>query len=158
MTKVIYREGDIFSTDAVAIGHGVNIVGYMASGIAPFFKQRYPTMYSAYHERCVTYKFQPGNIFVWLDPNKEAQRYVYNISSQDKPGANARLIWLEQGVEKALADADLRGIDRIALPRIGAGIGGLEWDDVRATLESAAAKYNCDIELWTLPAKVEVDA
>jgi len=37
-------------------------------------------------------------------------------------------------------------IDKIALPKIGAGLGGLVWDDVKAIINSVAKDYD-DIAL-----------
>ena len=38
----------------------------------------------------------------------------------------------------------------LALPRIGAGLGGLRWADVRAVLEEELAPLPY-VELWSLP-------
>jgi O-acetyl-ADP-ribose deacetylase (regulator of RNase III) len=38
----------------------------------------------------------------------------------------------------------------LALPRIGAGLGGLRWADVRAILEEELAPLPY-VELWSLP-------
>lgn len=47
-------------------------------------------------------------------------------------------------MEKSLADmvriAELRGIAQVALPRIGAGLGGLDWGDVRSVLQALGDK------------------
>jgi O-acetyl-ADP-ribose deacetylase (regulator of RNase III) len=146
--SVILKEGDLFTSDAPAIGHGVNTVGVMGSGIAVMFKKHHPGMYDVYREMCQDKDLNPGEIFVWLD---EKQRYIYNIASQDNPGSNARLEWLEAGLHEALTDADARGLDRIALPRIGAGIGGLDWESVYLLMQVLVRNYECDIEVWTLP-------
>lgn len=45
-----------------------------------------------------------------------------------------------------LACARQNNIEKIALPKIGAGLGGLVWDDVKATINRVAKDYD-DIDL-----------
>ena len=45
----------------------------------------------------------------------------------------------------ALQDAHERGLGQLGLPRVGAGIGGLDWDDVVATLRAAAEASPLDM-------------
>ena len=42
--------------------------------------------------------------------------------------------------------ASQSNVKSIALPKIGAGLGGLNWDDVKSTIEEVAASFP-DIEL-----------
>jgi O-acetyl-ADP-ribose deacetylase (regulator of RNase III) len=148
MATLIHKTGDMFTTDARAIGHGVNIAGVMGHGIAVQFRNRFPEMHQAYKIACKRGLLEPGKTMIW--PHTD-DLFVYNIASQDQPGRNARLDWLEEGVEAALQHADAKGIEKIALPRIGAGIGGLNWDEVAGALLRLAEEHKCDIEVWTLP-------
>ena len=143
--KLIHLSGDLFTSDAPALAHGVNIDGFMASGIAPIFRAKFPGMYDSYREACHSNRLLAGGVFIW-----PGTPIVYNLASQDRPGPNARIGWLEQAMTLALVDADVNGFDRIAIPRIGCGIGGLDWDDVEPLLERVASQFTCDIEAWTL--------
>ena len=58
------------------------------------------------------------------------------------PGLDA----IADSVRAAIDHARENGVRTIYLPRIGAGIGGLDWDDVRATLETVDAEAD-DVEL-----------
>lgn len=147
MTQLILQTGDLFSTQARALGHGVNVDGMMGAGIAVAFRKRFPDMYGAYAARCMQNLLAPGQTMEWEVPGIG---FVYNIASQDRPGANASLEWLDSGIREALAHADENNIKTIALPRIGCGIGGLDWDDVQTVLRAAAESYQCDIEVWSL--------
>ncbi|WAC50452.1 macro domain-containing protein [Frigoribacterium sp. SL97] len=148
MTKLILKTGDLFSSTAAGIGHGVNTTGVMGAGIAPLFKARHPEMYREYRIACQTGGLVAGETMIWAAPTPGP--VIYNIASQDRPGAHARLEWLESGVRGALRDADMRGVEVIALPRIGCGIGGLDWVDVEPLLAKLAAETTCDLEVWTL--------
>ena len=151
MSKLIHQTGDIFSTTARGIGHGVNVSGVMGAGIAVQFKNRFPEMYVLYRANCLDGRISPGDTFVWPIVLHEGAKplFVYNIASQERPGADATLDWLGQGVIKALAHAEQFGLDKIALPRIGSGIGGLDEAEVEALLTVIAESSPVDIELWT---------
>lgn len=150
MTKLIHMTGDIFTSTAPAIGHGVNVDGVMGHGIAVEFRNRFDHMHTLYREKCANGELLPGQVYIY-QYSGHPERYVYNIASQDRPGRNARYDWLISGTVRALEHAQSRGLDRIALPRIGSGIGGLYLPTVQDILETLATFYEPDIELWTLP-------
>lgn len=138
--------GDLFTSDAPALGHGVNTRGIMGAGIALQFKNRYPEMHEAYVKLCNMELFRPGTTFVYAP--KDGSRYVYNMASQEFPGADARLELLEEAATLAGEDAVFRGFDRIAIPRIGCGIGGLDWTDVVPLLEDIEQRTGIEFEVW----------
>lgn len=145
--KLIEVTGDLFDTTAEAIGHGINCQGSMGAGIAAEFRRRYPVMYEVYKRRCAEGRVFPGSMFCY----KATDKWVFNIASQDRPGPDARLNWLARGLHSALEECDELGVHTLALPRIGAGIGGLAWVDVKAVLQFEATESPVDIEVWTLP-------
>jgi len=147
MTKLIHREGDIFSTTAKGIAHGVNLRGVMGAGIALQFKNRFPDMYEAYRVSCQAGELKPGSAYPWHDEASDLT--TYNITSQIDPGPNASYDLLVRGVVAALQHAAFVGIDTIAFPRIGSGIGGLDEELVEVILTNLAGRSEIDIELWT---------
>lgn len=149
MGELIFKTGDVFTSDAGAIAHGVNTQGVMGAGIAKQFRERYPDMYSQYRRECQFGRLQPGGMMAYLPGHGEFGA-VYNIASQRETGPNAKIEWLGAGVYYALKDAESRGFGKIAMPRIGTGIGGLDWEEVEPWLRGLARASNVDIEVWTL--------
>lgn len=149
MSNVDFKIGDLFSTELPAIGHGVNIYGVMGSGIAPIVRKIYPAVFAPYREACVSHKLQPGQMFpVEVEPNK----WVFNLASQDRPGPNARLDWFEASLRQSFEFAYWSNLEGFAIPRIGAGIGGLTWEDVKAKIIEVAYEYpTVVVEVWSLP-------
>lgn len=141
-------KGDLFKSGAPAIGHGVNCKGVMGSGIATVFKINYPDMYEEYKGACRRGDLRPGMVFPWKD--EESGVWIYNIASQDNPGADARLDWLATGVAKALDHAFKNDVYKIALPKIGCGIGGLDWEDVHKSLSQVERNRVTIIEVYEL--------
>lgn len=154
MGRLIQRAGSLFETDAKALAHGVNEDGLMLTGIAPIFRYAFTDMHTEYVRLCAAHELRAGQMFAW--PAIGDDPAVYNIVSQDRRGASARLIWLDSGIRLALAHADASDVELIAAPRIGCGVGGLDWADVGPVLAAAVADYRCSLEVWTRPVAASV--
>lgn len=141
-------EGDLFDLGLPAIGHGVNLRGMMGAGIARVFRSKYPDMYHAYTVLCSREQIPLGGIMVWQAPNV----MIYNLASQREPGADASLEAVESSVRLAVGNCQASGIPKIGFPRIGCGIGGLEWADVRAIMEKVSQEFpGVEVVAVTLP-------
>jgi O-acetyl-ADP-ribose deacetylase (regulator of RNase III) len=132
-----YVRGDLFANryQAEAFAHGCNCQGSMGAGIAVGFRQRYPAMYEEYQRRCKAEPrlFNLGDVFLWQEDGKPA---VFNLGTQEGYWrARASYEAIEAALKRARALADENSIGSIAMPRIGAGYGGLSWKRVRAVIE-----------------------
>jgi O-acetyl-ADP-ribose deacetylase (regulator of RNase III) len=139
--------GDLFELGLPALGHGCNCAGAMGAGIAVEFKRRFPAMYQEYRSRCRQGRFVPGEIFVWEAPDV----VIYNLATQPIPGPSATLQAIDTSIRAALADAEHRRIARLGVPRIGAGLGGLGWNDVAAVLARASESSTVELIAVSLP-------
>ena len=139
--------GDLFDSRADIIGHGVNTHGVMGAGIAVAFKNRYPDMYERYKAICEQNLLVPGEVYFYVP---ESGPVVANIASQDKPGPNARYGWAMNAIGKVIDYAEHYNLNTIAIPRIGCGIGGLDWKSMRYELASRFHDRSVDIEVWSL--------
>ena len=140
--------GDIFTTTQPAMAHGCNTHGIMGSGIAKIIKDKFPEIYPPYAAACAAGTFNVGDV---LPTQTKSGFWIMNIASQDAPGANARLDWLETSLDNAYRYLEDNKIKGIALPRIGAGIGGLEWKDVIKVMEKLDASHpDVLTEVWSL--------
>lgn len=140
--------GDMFQSDAEVYGHGVNTVGAMGAGIAAQFRANYPEMYEQYRHHCVAGTLTEGKSFVYV---VSTTHWVANIASQDMPGPAARYEWLMTGLAATYNAIKLDGDPgfRLALPQIGCGIGGLDWNIVKVLITEMAEFYKVETELWT---------
>jgi len=144
---VEYRTGNLFSTEAPAIAQGCNCQGLMGAGIAVQFQRRYPEMYQEYRTRCKTGLFNPGDVWAWKEEGVPGAKLILNLGTQDYPGPHARTEWLEEALKKALA---LPGLTSVALPRIGCGLGGLEWEKVQEVIERLGKSSSVTLIVYTL--------
>jgi len=131
---VRHVEGDLFRLGLPALAHGCNCAGSMAGGIARAFRALDEAMYREYRRQCRDGELRLGGIFRWT---LEDCTVVYNLATQQQPGADARLGAITSSVAEMLDDAERSGIPEVGVPHLGAGIGGLAWPDVRQVLEEA---------------------
>lgn len=142
------RKGNIFDADDLdGLAHGVNCQGVMGAGIAKDFRLRWPVMYKGYRSLAEEGSLYPGKVFPYQSPEG---RTIYNLCSQDRPGPDAKLRWVAQSVATMLDYAEDNQVRRIGIPRIGCGIGGLEWIDVRLILELLANESSVDLVAFSL--------
>jgi len=141
MIKYISR-GDIFRIPGVtSYAHGCNCAGAMGKGIALQFKRKFHKMFNQYHALCVSGNFKPGDIFPY---KYSSGSFVYNLATQKHyaiRGQLAKLEHIRKSVDKMLMHASAHRVTDIAMPRIGAGLGGLDWSDVQDVLEDVASDY-----------------
>lgn len=132
-----YVSGDIFVNryKAQALAHGCNCKGAMGVGVAKGFRQRYPEMYQEYRSRCKAQprQFNLGDSFFWKADDNPS---VFNLGTQeDYWRCRASYDAIENSLKTMKRQADEEGIRNIAMPRIGAGYGGLSWSKVRPIVE-----------------------
>ncbi|UWX60374.1 macro domain-containing protein [Chryseobacterium oranimense] len=143
MVTYIY-EGDIFSLEGVSnFAHGCNCAGAMGKGIALQFKTKYPKMYKEYKALCQEGLFLLGDVFIY----KCEAGTIFNLGTQTTWRTKADLNSIENAFEKMLSYSNLNKINKIALPKIGAGLGGLDWNDVKRIVEKLSKNYP-QIDLW----------
>jgi O-acetyl-ADP-ribose deacetylase (regulator of RNase III) len=133
----IFTKGDIFGTDDVrAYAHGCNCAGGMDAGIAVQFKARWPRMYEEYAARCADGRFALGDVFVW----NEGDVTIYNLATQTHWRKKAQYPALAKSLRRMVELATNAGIVRVGLPRIAAGLGGLDWVRVKRMIGEVGAE------------------
>ena len=145
--------GDLFDvldqTDGpVVLGHGVNAEGIMGAGIAAQFRVRYPEMYNNYANLCKDGSLRPGDSWIW---HEDVDRvHIANLVTQDKSGPNAAYRWVGQSLRAVAAWAEQECIPEIHIPKIGCGIGGLDWEGVAEEIASVEDIFNVEVVVWSL--------
>jgi O-acetyl-ADP-ribose deacetylase (regulator of RNase III) len=131
--------GDLFANrfQARALAHGCNCRGSMGAGIATGFRDRYPAMYAEYRRKCKAdpREFNLGDAWLW---KADQQPWVFNLGTQEGVWrARASYQAIEAALRSMRRQADREGLASIAVPRIGAGYGGLSWRKVRGIIEES---------------------
>ena len=143
---MIYKTGDIFTEEVEAIVNTVNCVGVMGRGIALQFKKRYPENFKAYETACKQKKVVPGKMFVYETGSLIAPKYIINFPTKRHWRGASRMEDIEAGLEDLAEVITKLNIKSIAIPPLGAGLGGLDWNDVRARIENMLSNLS-DVEI-----------
>lgn len=151
---MIEKHGDLFDTDAAYIGHGVNTQGMMGAGIAKTFRDQFHRNYAVYKRACIEDTLKPGGFLVVPEKDWDCHlRLIVNFATQEQPGPDATYEWVMASflafAKQASEPNRLRLYgNRIAIPEIGCGIGGLEWSVVELIIRAIEAVYPIEFEVW----------
>ncbi|MEI7240285.1 macro domain-containing protein [Pectobacterium brasiliense] len=132
-----YRQGDILQAETEAIINTVNCVGVMGRGIALQFKNAYPDNFKAYAASCKAKQVVPGKMFVFETGQLTNPRYIINFPTKRHWKGKSRLEDIVAGLDDLVAVIRQHDIRSIAIPPLGSGLGGLDWQDVKPLIESA---------------------
>lgn len=142
---ITYKTGDILSEDAQALVNTVNCVGVMGRGVALQFKRAHPDNFKAYAEECNGGRVNPGSMFVF-ETSRLSPRFIINFPTKRHWRGKSRLDDIEAGLKSLVEEIESRNIGSIAVPPLGCGEGGLDWQEVRAIMETAFADLS-DVEI-----------
>jgi O-acetyl-ADP-ribose deacetylase (regulator of RNase III) len=135
-----FIRGDILRADAEALVNTVNCVGVMGRGIALQVKNAFPENFRAYEAACRREEVEPGRMFVYETGQFTNPRYIINFPTKRHWRGRSRIEDIEAGLRALVAEVKRLGIRSIAVPPLGCGLGGLEWDEVRPRIEAALSE------------------
>jgi O-acetyl-ADP-ribose deacetylase (regulator of RNase III) len=133
-------QGNLLKAPAEALVNTVNTVGVMGKGIALQFRQAFPEMYRAYEKACADGDVQLGRVQVFdVGGLVGGPRWIINFPTKGHWRASSRLADIATGLADLVAKVRQLGIRSIAVPPLGCGNGGLDWNEVRPLIEQAFA-------------------
>ncbi len=143
--SVKVREGDIFKSGAQTLVNTVNCVGVMGKGIALGFRKRFPAMHDDYVQRCKRREVELGKPYLY---KQSSGPWVLNFPTKDHWRSVSRLADIEAGLEYLESHYSQWQIESLAVPPLGSGLGGLEWQVVGPTLYSHLSRLDIPVELF----------
>jgi len=145
MMTIEYKKGDMFEEPTEAIVNTVNCVGVMGKGVALEFKRRWPANFKAYKQLCDDKKLAPGTVFVFDNSDflsESKHRFLLNFPTKKHWRARSKIEYVEDGLKDLVSKIREYGITSVALPPLGCGNGGLDWEDVRPLIEENLAELS----------------
>ncbi len=141
-----FAQGNLLEADVDAVVNTVNTVGVMGKGIALMFKERFPENFKAYQAASKRGEVVTGQMFVTETTELSGPRWIINFPTKRHWRQPSRLEWIAEGLEGLREVIRTKGIRSIAVPPLGSGNGGLDWNSVRPLIEQALGEL-ADLEV-----------
>ena len=125
-----YTKGDIFESQCQAIINTVNCEGKMGKGLAYQFKKKFPEMEQDYVKVCEHGELYPGKLHIY----QENKFLIINFPTKKKWREKSKIEYIIIGLRKLKEEIIKRGINSVAIPPLGAGNGGLNWNEVKTEI------------------------
>ena len=132
-----FATGDILKADTECLVNTVNCVGIMGRGIALQFKKTYPDNFKSYQAACKRQEVLPGQMFVYDTEQLTYPRYIINFPTKRHWRGKTRMDDIESGLVSLVEVIKAKNIRSIAIPPLGCGLGGLDWEEVKPRITSA---------------------
>lgn len=133
---IVYRKGDVVealkSGEIEVLVHGVNCQGAMNSGIAKQIRKEFPIVFEEYRRYFDIRNL--GDIQQVKVDNFE-NKHVVNTYTQSEYGYDGLKFCSYDAIDEAMTKlARVEGA--IGMPKIGAGLGGGNWEIIEAIINS----------------------
>lgn len=135
-----YKKGNLLESDAEALVNTVNCVGVMGKGIALQFKQAFPDNFKEYEKACKNNLVMPGKMFVFRTGSMFNPQYIINFPTKRHWKGKSRIEDIKSGLIDFVEKIREYGIKSVAIPPLGCGNGGLDWNQVQPLIEASAKK------------------
>jgi O-acetyl-ADP-ribose deacetylase (regulator of RNase III) len=137
---ITYVKGNIFDSNAEVLVNPTNCRAVMGAGLAKEFSRRYPGIELWYKKIFKDLGLSPGDLYIYPDNPS-----VLCFPTKNHWKEPSEMEYIEDGLMNLIAIQKL-GEDEpdnyshfsfhsIAFPRLGCGLGGLVWEDVRELME-----------------------
>lgn len=127
---ISFSKGNLFESGRFdIITNTINCCGAMGAGIALEYKTRYPDMFRDYKKKCQNNEYFPGHIYEY---KVDSALTIINFTTKDHWRSPSKLCWIESGLDELreyLKNVSWENL--VAVPRLGCGLGGLKWSEVR---------------------------
>lgn len=150
-----YIEADVLSTDVRVLVHGCNARGAFGAGVAGAIARRYPESAEAYHAAHARGLTRLGAV---LPSQTRDGKIILHAITQDRygrPSPGVRFVDYDavstaMARVAAMAKEGVPGFlgstfNRIAMPAIGAGLGGGDWSEIVRRIEVGLGDVDADV-------------
>ena len=118
-----YTKADIFRIKDAGywVVNPVNTVGVSGKGLALAFKNKYMSSYYKYKNACDNKTISTSKVFI-----DETEKIVY-FATKEHWRNNSEIEYIVNGLKDLRIQAERLNIKTIAMPKIGCGLGGLDF-------------------------------
>lgn len=149
-----YIKGSILDAPQKYIAHGCNAQNRMGSGVAKVLFDVYPEVKERYHNFC-SFMVNQGyrsQLIGSGDPVDCGDRTVYNLITQEYFGYDRKLYVSYDAIFKSFEFMKVSGVREVAIPKIGCGLAGGNWEIVSRIIDDATGD-DLDVYVYYLEDK-----
>jgi O-acetyl-ADP-ribose deacetylase (regulator of RNase III) len=144
-----FTKGNLLESGAEALVNTVNTVGVMGKGIALQFKQAFPANYKLYRDACKNGELQTGKLLVVKDSNLlTGEKTIINFPTKQDWKNPSKNEYIASGLIALLSYLKQSKLKSIALPALGCGNGGLDWQVIKPMLTGILSELNMEIIIY----------
>lgn len=143
-----FKTGNLFDSNAEALVNAVNTIGVMGKGVALQFIERFPTNFKIYAAACKKDEVEIGKMFITATNSLLNPKWIINFPTKKHWIDKSSYSFIELGLDDLVGQIENLDIKSIAIPALGAGLGGLDWDTVKTIIENTLHDLNIDITIF----------
>lgn len=141
---ITFETGDILTSSAQCLVNTVNCEGFMGKGIAYQFKEKFPENNKYYVSACKSGTFFVGQILFFAENDK----IIANFPTKDKWREKSQYSYIETGLDALVKGINENHISSIAIPPLGCGNGGLDWNVVKKMISDKFQDSTANIVIY----------
>lgn len=130
-----FVKGNLLAAPTEALVNTVNTVGVMGKGIALQFKERFPENRQIYERASKAGEVKIGKMLVVQEHTTEGEKFIINFPTKTEWFKKSQYVYIEEGLKDLARVINELKIKSIAIPPLGCGNGGLQWDKVKKMIE-----------------------
>ena len=137
-----FIKGNLLEAKADALVNTVNTVGVMGKGIALQFRETFPENYKFYQKACKQGAVQIGKMLVFDHGQFVNPRFIVNFPTKSHWREKSKLEDVKAGLvdlQKVIREYRIKSI---AIPPLGCGSGGLDWNIVRPMIVDSLSQFD----------------
>lgn len=151
-----YTTGNLLESDAEALVNTVNTVGVMGKGIALQFKNMFPNNFKLYAKACKNNELNIGQLLVTEEETLlTGKKIIINFPTKTNWRLPSEYQYIESGLTELIKVIKERNIKSIAIPPLGSGNGGLDWNKVNQIMEKHLSDLDCNIYIYEPTAVIQ---
>nr|WP_227625988.1 macro domain-containing protein [Geofilum rubicundum] len=146
----------MLDSEAEALVNTVNTVGVMGKGIALQFKSRFPNNFKLYAKACKNNEVKVGQLFVTEEQTLlSGKKVIINFPTKTNWRLPSEYSYIDSGLTELVKVITEKNIKSVAIPPLGAGNGGLDWNKVKQILVKYLEHVDCDIHIYEPNAAIQ---
>ncbi len=143
--NIIYKRGDVMNGPEKFLLHGCNAQCVMGAGVARLVRMKYPSAFRVYQASASRGGMRLGVVTLATQDNGVT---VFNGITQENCGSDGKQYVDYEAVREVckavayyLAQEYPDAICEVAMPKIGAGLGGGDWNIIAQIIEEESINF-----------------